>query len=631
MGVSFTGKGLDVDKKALRRGIGQEPPSGLSPIGNGWYATPDKPADPRDCERYPDSPWCGGQPFTRTPVGLEVEPTINECGVSLTINPVLGFTKLPPVSIAWIAPKCREEYEKPKHPPPEEVPPELEEPPIPLALPRDINDNAIVLIGITISGSSYLNWLHSTAPNNPYLSFSSATASGEVTYPGIYQVRDFNLPNALATSVAGMDVSVSGSSFDSTKGDTAPVKGSYTVGKLLRRDEPKVNNRDYVAIGIGEFASSTVGVLLYGKYGDIKKDWQGRRGYTTGFPPVVGQDGIINSDPKKAGYIYYTRVLKTVYQIAYLKILSGANPYAPPADDWKPKECCDMGCCTNGYQSQRKNDQDNAEILALLRRIDRKLGKFPVKVNLFDTDDSKRGAQSKVENIDSVSEGLQMGVHRTERNAKAIGIDELPIYVPSSIVEDESNGLLGDIGDIKNKVFKQRIDSVMEFNAWKAKNDYEIFGKWQEVIEIEDSDPTQKGYQPKRVVLPNMARTFREIVLLSSTQIKVLGMILDIQLKQYIDLANTKISAATCEAILKDVQDFLDYPTEEKVLSVPLGINVPADNDSPDDKEDINRFLQPSTAKTKFDDWTGEGSLNDALLQLLKAAQMIVAQYYNKV
>lgn len=54
------------------------------------------PVDPRDCELYPDSPWCGGNPLTTTPVGFEDnEITYSECGVSACTTPVVGFIKLP--------------------------------------------------------------------------------------------------------------------------------------------------------------------------------------------------------------------------------------------------------------------------------------------------------------------------------------------------------------------------------------------------------------------------------------------------------------------------------------------------------------------------------------------------------
>ena len=226
---------------------------------------------------------------------------------------------------------------------------------------------------------------------------------------------------------------------------------------------------------------------------------------------------------------------------------------------------------------------------------------------------------------------MQKTIHEIEKALKCIGIDQLPIFTPSSIIDDESNGMLGDLGDLKNQIFKQKIESLAELALWDIKNKYEIFGKWQEVITIEDSDPTKKGNQPKKIVLPNMARTFRELMLLNSIQVKTLGMLFDVSLKMYIDLANTKISAAVSEAILRDIQDYLDYPTEIKKLDVPLGISIPSDSTPNDDREDLERFLRNSVAKAKFDDWTGEGSMTEMLITLLRAAESIIGQNYERL
>lgn len=92
----------------------KEPPDGQIPLNDwGIYTSPNlqnnKPVDPRDCDNYPDSPYCGGNPWTRTPVGAELDYGVDECGVWVEATPVIGFTKLPPVSVGWRRPgKCRE-------------------------------------------------------------------------------------------------------------------------------------------------------------------------------------------------------------------------------------------------------------------------------------------------------------------------------------------------------------------------------------------------------------------------------------------------------------------------------------------------------------------------------------------
>lgn len=85
-----------------------EPPSGLVPVGDtGLYATPTEPADPEDCERYPDSIFCGGIPLSLKPIDLGVSIVVDECNIGIQAEPVIGFIKLPPVAIVYRKPECR--------------------------------------------------------------------------------------------------------------------------------------------------------------------------------------------------------------------------------------------------------------------------------------------------------------------------------------------------------------------------------------------------------------------------------------------------------------------------------------------------------------------------------------------
>lgn len=88
--------------------------TGLVPFGDtGLYTSPDEPASPTDCDRYPDSPFCGSNPFTKEPIGLDPEVIINQCDTGIKFSPVLGFVKLPPVYIVYRHPACRTVKPKP--------------------------------------------------------------------------------------------------------------------------------------------------------------------------------------------------------------------------------------------------------------------------------------------------------------------------------------------------------------------------------------------------------------------------------------------------------------------------------------------------------------------------------------
>ncbi len=627
--ASFSGDSATFSGKGGSISIGEAPPSGLTPIGDtGLYGTVD-PIDPRDCEHYPDSPYCGGNPLTKTPVGLDFDFGADGCSVHASVTPTLGFIKLPTQTIAYIKEECREEYERQKDPPDPPPPPPGEfgewEELRPQFVPPGFKDTDLV-IACTVANylEAGLNWV------NGALKWSVDTWQGKMSN---LERPSPNMAYLQNQAPAYGIFKGSGTVFSSRVGSRELVFNPHPFFPKADRAGGWVTSNsgalgksygDFVGVGTNRDAGNSINlpILLafyYGKFGDI---------FTSIKLPFANNLG----NAKTAT----VNTILTCFQvnIAYLERIlpDGKQPdqrykRIPPLP--KRPKCC-MSCCS---PSQQRQNNDNALLRKILKNtedIKKVLGVYPFNVTLFDANDNAQGAQQKNVSVANVAKGQKLIVEREEKNAKTLGIDQFPIYAPSSVVEDESNGLLGDIGDLKNKIFKQRIESIAELLNWKIKQDYEIFGKWQEYIEIEDSDPTQKGNQKKRVVLPNMARSFRELIVLNSIQIKTTGIMLDAILKMYIDVANNKVSTAVIEAIVRDIQQFLDYPTNEKLLDVPIGIKIPSDNDSPDDKEDLNRFLQNSTVKTNFDDWTGEGSIHDMMLVLLQAASAVLADKYGR-
>ncbi|MGL5508771.1 MAG: hypothetical protein ACRDB1_04085, partial [Microcoleaceae cyanobacterium] len=90
---------------------GELPPTEhLVQIGDtNFYKTPTEPVEPTDCDRWPSSPFCGGNPWTALPVGFEYEVAHNGCGICFTIIPVGGFTRLPPLTYCYLDPACDKE------------------------------------------------------------------------------------------------------------------------------------------------------------------------------------------------------------------------------------------------------------------------------------------------------------------------------------------------------------------------------------------------------------------------------------------------------------------------------------------------------------------------------------------
>ncbi len=62
--------------------------------GTNFYKTPDV-IDPTDCENYPNSPYCGKNPFSLKPFDAGVKMVLDYCNIGIQVDTVFGFVKLP--------------------------------------------------------------------------------------------------------------------------------------------------------------------------------------------------------------------------------------------------------------------------------------------------------------------------------------------------------------------------------------------------------------------------------------------------------------------------------------------------------------------------------------------------------
>ncbi|MGJ3253691.1 MAG: hypothetical protein ACFE0J_21530 [Elainellaceae cyanobacterium] len=83
--------------------------SGLVPMGNsGWYATPNEPISPLDCDNYPTSPYCSGiVPVRPRMFGLVPGMSSSDAEWCIHIDPVLFFLAMPRGSLCYREPACR--------------------------------------------------------------------------------------------------------------------------------------------------------------------------------------------------------------------------------------------------------------------------------------------------------------------------------------------------------------------------------------------------------------------------------------------------------------------------------------------------------------------------------------------
>ncbi len=79
----------------------------LEPINDEWsWSLGADPADPRDCARYPASPYCGELPLAKSPFGFAPEFRTNGCETCFYIYPIILFLKATPQVICKRDPNC---------------------------------------------------------------------------------------------------------------------------------------------------------------------------------------------------------------------------------------------------------------------------------------------------------------------------------------------------------------------------------------------------------------------------------------------------------------------------------------------------------------------------------------------
>jgi hypothetical protein len=288
-----------------------------------------------------------------------------------------------------------------------------------------------------------------------------------------------------------------------------------------------------------------------------------------------------------------------------------------------------MGCCQPSYGNQQQ--QDNAQLLRLLRRIDKKLGDFPLQVTIFDANEDKRGAQKKTERPLSVAAGIKLAIERNEKLAKIIGIDLLPITVPKTVIEKKGEGIFEKVFGFLDFNKNEEINSILEMQTWMFQQMSGILGHWLMEIEVEDADPTKAGNQKEHVILPNMALTMREQVAMQIQSLKALGLLVDMQIKTLIDLAGTKVLSAECAARLEDLQVYFDYETEEVTEPLTVQVSMPNLNAKREEIENLAKFLEKGEIQVSYDRWVVKKSqsLEEKLIQLLEMSSAIRALYFH--
>jgi hypothetical protein len=175
---------------------------------------------------------------------------------------------------------------------------------------------------------------------------------------------------------------------------------------------------------------------------------------------------------------------------------------------------------------------------------------------------------------------------------KGVGCPDLPASLPASLLADRSG--------------QTSVDSLVKFFGWFTEQFDALAGQWPLEIEIEDTDPTQKGNQTKKVELPNIAEALAEIygvsinsAIDSDTSINMLTRVLA-------EVVATKNSSLITQDHARASTAFFGYKGNPTPRKVQYSVN-------PTELETLDKLLQPSTQEIVG--WENEE--NDTLVEIL--------------
>jgi hypothetical protein len=238
-------------------------------------------------------------------------------------------------------------------------------------------------------------------------------------------------------------------------------------------------------------------------------------------------------------------------------------------------------------------------------------------VDIRDKDEKIIGYQPIVKNQQTLFNAAKINTDRIEVTNDLIGISSYPITAPKSIIETYKSQFPESADPDDDSDEEVELGSITEFLNWQVQQESAVMGGWHQVIQYERDGKTEV------VRLTNIAETLKELILIQGGQNRDNSLIVDLMLRALTELVQIKNNVIRTNYIVEDVQDFLDYPTNEKVVNYPLSINLPEPGKSLEHNENIKRFLQQSSAQLRYQDWTGKSSLHDLLLDLLQAAAAV--------
>ncbi|HIK04599.1 MAG TPA: hypothetical protein IGS40_07790 [Trichormus sp. M33_DOE_039] len=378
--------------------FGQPPQSGLkrlTPTSN-FFHTPNTPADPWDCNRYPNSPYCDANPLRKSPAGYELELVLDECNIGIQVTPILGYIALPTQQFVYRKSECIR--------PPTKTYKEDE----PLHIPPPKGSGIYCLI----SKGRYYRKTHDRSPIAQPIELEIAWNYSKPD--GIYPIGD-RYPNNIrgdfwVENEGFHKYTENGNTtyFDRNKRYQSIVEDILLNFTIPLEQRQQNTTRVFLTEIFGAMFGIIVGVIFF-RYEEaletIKNNSYFRNRSSSEF--VDREIGLID------GREVSSRIQWDVYEL-------GVDSFSvpPPPKKRKKKDCCEMACCT-------QNDQ-------LLRLILKRIGNFPVSVPAsYLTVDDKQPVEKRINSL------MELTAWFAERFDEVIGEFEIKIEIDDADLSKE--------------------------------------------------------------------------------------------------------------------------------------------------------------------------------------------------
>ncbi len=443
-----------------------EPQSSLTPILGNIYATPGDAADPRDCDRFPNSPWCGGVGFSRDIAALdpslvyagdpEGKDPLLVCTIGANIDATLGFTNLPSFQVAWKNPDSRC-APKPK------ITKKSEKPETEWSEPAGFNrgiDGAATVYAFISEKFEYQE-------NRTYLICDGRTVVNPITKVKTSLLDAYcpgqitRLPSGISIIPAVSDIFASYREFE----DIGPFTGNChafwngrtassqeSTGYYNEADKGDQNeifideegNPAYYLYGgsttrtnvmPGIIATQSIKISLRTSYlsfgfvtGVVKGQWKAIQAFFRNKNSLLcaRSQFSIRIGNKSSTLLKYQARCEKVYALGCKEVPEHSPAYLPPRG--VPVDCCSelkemvrlmiTNLGVNEFPAQfaqglttDANKQETIANMALLLRkqvlyLDEIVGEYPTQITIEDTDPLKQGNQSETMEFGNVSEIL---------------------------------------------------------------------------------------------------------------------------------------------------------------------------------------------------------------------------------